>query len=105
MHIKTYENINIEKKYWLIPTDDRFEDSLMKIGCDDVDAIEDLNNRTLRNSKYVFILLHNDGNVKDWGWNYYSGNIVDSFSKKHNYIFCGTVNIDEFELVANKYNL
>ena len=59
-HIKTFESSNSqyvkndkERKYWVLPTGDKFHDSLKKIGCDD---------ETLTNAKpsslgdYIIIL-------------------------------------------------
>ena len=115
-HLKTYEKHNIkkEKKYWVIPTDERLEDSLNKIGCEDN---EDMNYKTrfLSNpnfknnqNKIIFILMSiNSKNRKYWGWNIFEGDLYPIWAVEDNYEFSGIINIDdlETEYSANKYNL
>ena len=55
-YIKAIKEVKEIKKYWLMPTDQRFEDSLKKVGCDDqYDRKNFLNNSYLRRNKFVFI--------------------------------------------------
>ena len=74
--------------YWLVPTDDRFEDSMRKIGCP-----EKFINRKLEfdfsEYKYIFISYsgYDSGGMKyddvdKWGWNNYDGEIPNKFYNK-----------------------
>jgi hypothetical protein len=108
-YIKTYESRN-EKLYWLVPTDDRFEDSLKKIKCPKDVIYGMLNGIISDNNKYIFI-RYNGKEISmilaanKWGFNPYKGELYDPFYEKEGYRFVGMVNIDEYELDANKYNL
>lgn len=111
---KIFEKMTFKcKKYWLIPTDDRFDDSLEKIGCKDDEYIP---REYVRNIHYIFILeeigyLYDKNNKKwfvdynYWSWNPYIGNLKDDYSEKNGYEFQGIVNIEPYELDALKYNL
>ena len=106
---KVPENLIKVKKYWLLPTDDRFEDSLRQIGY--TEGLEEngfLNPKFISEEHdYVFIVFEKENEewADDWGWNPYRGNQLDDWSEKHGYKFCGNVNINDYELDANKYNL
>jgi hypothetical protein len=116
-YIKLYENRN-EKLYWLIPTDDRFEDSLKKIKCAksySEGLLKSVHQYTRKSddpnfdNKYMFIGYNGKSRVKHssskWGWNPYYGKLYDSYYEEEGYKFAGMVNIEEYELTANKYNL
>lgn len=105
-YIKTYESTI--KKYWLIPTDDRFEKSMKEIGCD----IGQLKSKSLtgrdliKEHEYIFVYYNSDN---DWSWTNYYGELKDEIGEKNNYDFQGTVNIvgndPEAEKATTKYNL
>jgi hypothetical protein len=107
-HIKTFENKE-GNKYWLIPTDARFSDSLVQIGCDEKRKF--LRNTDIEINSYVFIGYNKKASRTDnvWGWNPYKGFLLDEFYERENYEFQGTVNINggdpKFDKDANKYNL
>ena len=103
-YLKYNEYHSNRKFYWLLPTDNRFRKSLKAIGCPEVNILYFIKNEQIKKDYYVFILLDNT-NAKVWGWNQYKGEPRDDYSEKHNYNFKGLVNIEEYELAANKYNL
>lgn len=110
IHLKQYETWDTTegKKYWLLPTDERFKKSLEKINCDPNQFI---NNNKIK-TKYVFI--RHDGDYthqsdKRWGWIEYNGKITNDYYDELGYEYQGTINIDgndpEIEMTTNKYNL
>jgi hypothetical protein len=108
-YIKTYESRN-EKLYWLVPTDDRLGYSLKKIKCAKSFS-EGIQNsiKEYYNGEYIFIGYNGKANTKisssKWGFNQYKGELSDPYYEEEGYRFVGMVNIDEYELDANKYNL
>jgi hypothetical protein len=110
-YLKRFEaKTHDESLYWLIPTDDRFRESLKEIKCSS-NYMNILNGDSCkaRKYKYVFIGYSIVDNIEPWGWNSYSDEMVDRYFEKNGYKFMGTVNIldGEIELseVVNKYNL
>jgi hypothetical protein len=101
-HIKTFENTRYWS-YWLLPTDDRFEKSLKSIDCpQDVRERRFLYNHDLRDyNKYVFVGRDHIG----WGWNPYKGEKLDNYYQRCKYKFKGMINIEDYELESEKYNL
>lgn len=99
--------------YWLVPTDDRFEDSMRKIGCPQPYIRTKLYLDFLKDLKYIFISyngyesgLRNDNDTSRWGWNKFrNSEIPNNFYEKNGFTFAGYINISEYELEANKYNL
>ena len=73
---KIFEVVNTYKagEYWLIPTDERFKQSL-------VDIREEKNE------------IQYEGQNRCW------------FLDQSHYVFNGNINISDYELNANKYNL
>lgn len=115
-HIKLFESETHFSSYWLLPTDDRFEDSLRKIGCpDDVYNQKFKNNNNIKKFKYIFIgyscytyvfdYIKNINNPDKWGWNHYNSTLSDPYYEENKYKFMGLVNISDFELEANKFNI
>jgi len=106
-YIKKFENIWDEDKfYWLVPTDNRFEDSLKKIGVGPDWCSKFLNNNKLLKNKYIFI--GRTTNIKNdyyWCWMPYEGKIICNFYEEDKYMFMGDINIKDEELDAEKYNL
>lgn len=117
-YLKKFEN-RIDKKYtdksyyWLVPTDDRFEDSMKKIGCPSDFIFNKLESGF---SRYKYVLISHIGydlvpkkpqenSNNRWGWNEYKGNIPDVFYSSIGYEFAGYVNMTEYELDIIKYNL
>ena len=106
-HLKYFEG-KTQCSYWLLPTDERFEDSLKKINCPEyIMKLRFLHNHELRDGfKYAFIGCEtNSSHYSDWGWNTYKGELSDEYYEECKYKFKGLVNIEEHELVADKYNL
>jgi len=114
-YIKYFESTEKEKTYWLVPTDDRFEKSLLQINCNKKFIFDMLNNIKNMDDKYLFIGYNYDENFGSnnsnynrpgvWNWNPYKGKKYDDLYNEQGYKFCGLVNIREGELDANKYNL
>jgi len=108
-YIKTFEAVDY-KIYWLIPTDERFKDSLKKINCSKyylktISGVRDSEKKL--NHDYMFVGYSegvNDMNL-GWGWNVYIGKIKDAWYEEHGYKFGGTINIPEFEFEIKKYNI
>ena len=109
-YLKKYEYYNSDESddkgsYWLLPTDERFKKSLKQINCAKEFIHAMLTNDTV--SRYVFIGFNNN-NINDrynWGWNPYFGTMNDKHYDKIGYKFMGTINIPNYELEANKYNI
>ena len=112
-YIKMFEdNIYDSRCYWLLPTDDRFEDSLKQIKCPDFKIEQFLGNKNTRQYNYVFVGYNPTKTVDDdvslcWGWNYkvnWNKNTEDFYEKK-GYKFMGNINISDFEFDVNKFNI
>lgn len=106
IHIKHYEAINVPNhSYWILPTDNRYLNSLSDIGCIDnslrnIDENDDDNyNEYLKNNKFIVISYDK---IFDWSWMPYDR---EDYYKKRNYSYKGLVNIHPSELLADKYNL
>ena len=108
-YIKLYEEDkwfipDIERKYWLLPTDRRFKKSLKKIDCSPIfiDSILKFRESYHKkyNQKYIFIAK----NDSVWGWMPYGEKNSDEFFNKRDYVFCGNINIED-EMTAIKYNI
>ena len=109
-YIKKFENKrNSKRKYWLLPTDDRFVKSLKQINCTDRKIRGFLDSSSLKECKYIFVGYDNSNNnfnVDDkWGWNEHKNKLTDNYYEDNNYKFMGIVNIDDSELAANKFNI
>lgn len=109
IYIKTYETVSKvgKKLYWLVPTDHRLESSLKELGCFKYFKI---NMEIRRKYKYIFISyigtkLEIENAASRWGWNPYQGEITDDYYESYNYKFAGVVNISDYELESEKYNL
>jgi len=105
-HLRTFE-LNTEdnyRYYWLIPTDERFESALTKIGCDKKHIDYFLNIEKLKEQQYVFISNTSISN-RDWGWCKYKGEMFNQYYEDKGLLFKGPVDITDYELDANKYNL
>lgn len=114
-HLKTFEQNN-SIYYWLLPTDDRFEQSLYDIGVNQKDTEIFIGNITIRYPKYVFIVKNTTSRIDPWAFLTVSFNSMDIPSLKLNfdndYIFKGTINLtpEENEMVnmgdnINDFNL
>ncbi len=107
-YLKQFEKNN-QKMYWLLPTDNRFKKSLIQINCTERKIRSLLDSSSLKEHKYVFIgydKTNYDSNIDfKWGWNEYRNKMTDDYYENNNFKFMGTVNIDESELVANKFNI
>jgi len=97
------------KIYWLLPTDERFEDSLKKIKCDSKYMKSILQAKIYKKSPYIFVGYDGSSTVKylssRWGWVGYNGELISDYYEEEGYKFGGTINMHESELIANKYNL
>ena len=112
-YIKTFEH-KITKKYWLVPTDDRFLKSLEKIKCDSkyikILLSPRVRDRLAKYKKPFAFIGYNsfdaDGLNTGWSWDKYEENILNQWYEERGYKFMGTVNMDyELEIIANKYNI
>ena len=106
-YIKKFESIDKGYgKYWLLPTGDKFEDSLKKIGCPKLSSLNFLKNKEIKKDIFVFIGV---SFLLGWGWNRFDGNIRNIFYDADNYEYMGHINIDNWELDVKpdvkKYNL
>lgn len=103
------KNNDKTSKYWLIPTDERFQKSLEDINCTDINYYL-LNNQIPRNY-YVFAavttIYTNSGDHESWGWNEFDGDPKNWFYDEYKYKFMGMVNIEnlEMEIDIKRYNI
>ena len=112
-YLRLFEELNIIgeehlKIYWLIPTDERFEDSLNKINCSEHYRKIILSVRD-KDTGYMFVGYDEGFKKSDfclgWGWNWYEGEVKNAWYEQHDYIFGGIINIPECEFVSKKYNI
>ena len=98
--LKTFEDREFKGKYWLVPTDDRFEDSLKQIGIEKKRmSYSHFFEEEIRNhGKYIFVSLNGE-------WDEYIGNIHNETYEDDGFEFGGVINIEDYELEAEKYNL
>ena len=94
-YIKHYES-EIDR-YWLVPTDERLIPSLEKIGAD----FNLTQNSGIKKYKYVFIGLY----MNSWVWAVYDGEERNESFERNGNEYAGRVNIPDYEINANKYNL
>ena len=103
-HIKLFEE-NFEYRYWLLPTDDRFEKSLKQIGCRNevIKSFLDLEDK--ENADFIYVAY---GGVYGWECMFFSDENIKNYNdyfEKRGYIFMGAINLEDYELDAIKYNL
>ncbi len=119
-YLKIYESDN--NKYWLVPTDSRFENSIRQV-CNDEKWISSMiNNSQIYipseniNNDYIFISygkFYYSVEWPEWGWNPLKKNkIKDKYFDKLNFKFSGYLGISKEEIEylklrnnVNKYNL
>lgn len=107
-YLKKYEQ-NANKKYWLLPTDDRLEKSLDEINCNDKQKfMVHVYNSELK--RYVFVSHNNTDDF--WGWQRYNQDddkLYNDYYESEGYEFMGTINIigddPKVEKNANKFNI
>lgn len=93
-----------DKKYWLVPTDERFVPSLMKLGCTSSFIKYQSNNDNIKLHKYVYIGIGDRARANDWSWSGYTEEGKNAFENL-NYTYMGTINIEKYEFDIDKYNL
>ena len=104
---KLYDELFKNRKYWLVPTDNRLKIALRKI-CDDEFFISRFDFIDI-STPYIFVCQYEvkpDGlNYKyKWEWNkYHGGEEKDEHFKDT--IYMGRVDVSDAEFDANKYNL
>ena len=108
-NIKKFESFTYQGEYWLLPTDERFEKSLKEIGCPKQQIFRFLSrlSRHLMGS-FVFIgcRFNNNPQARQYGWiKYDGGELKNDFYEGESFKFSGTINIEEYELESEKYNL
>jgi len=108
-YIKTYEYFkkNGKKLYWLIPTDDRLESAMKKIGCSKNYI---LNSEFIKKRyKYIFIAYDGESRTKlaanRWDWQPYESEFFNTYLNNNNYKFIEMVNIPDYEIASQKYNI
>lgn len=107
-YIKTFEN---QKKstsfisyYWVLPVDERFIPSLMQIECPSYAQKEfqqDMKYIEIEKENFVIVYYSAIENFNPWRLASYS--LIGLFEE--NYTFGGFINIEDYELDADKYNL
>lgn len=108
-YLKKFEGISYytNKKFWILPTDERFKDAMNKIGAGYTDydfAIAYFRNRGLK-----YLIIYN-ASIKqksiDIVWNYIGYNSSSiKYLESEGYENMGTVYIPQYELDMEKYNL
>ena len=93
-YLKKFENIE-ENFYWRVPTDKRMKLALKKINYPTHMMDRRLNRKY--NTNYIYITKSIYG---EFGW---ETNL--EWLKSNNYIFMGNVDIEDYELDSEKYNL
>ena len=98
---------DFEKRYWLIPTDKRMEQSLVEIGypSDEIDE-SFLSNDNVKKHNFIYVGIDNSKDAQ-WklGWDSYPDSEPIMWFKTQGFKFMGTVNIKKYELETKKYNL
>jgi len=108
-YIKTYEQGKKQQKYWLLPTDYRFEIFLKEINVDKLtikNFLDILKNN--KNDDFIFIGHGNSLAEEDrqfWSFNIYKGKMLNSAYENDNYKFQPLLFDYKTEVDANKYNL
>lgn len=92
------------KRYWLVPTDNRFVTSLNKLGCDKSFIEYQRKNDNIKLHKYVYVGTGNRVSNNEWSWAGYSEEGKNAFENL-NYTYMGTINMEDYELNIDKYNL
>jgi len=102
-YIKKFES-NEENGYWIVPTDDRFEKSLIDLDVPSLDYY--IYNERIPKNDYIYVVHNDNKNMNKWGWDLYDGgNVIDDFLESKGLEFKGTINIADYELDAQRYNL
>ena len=119
---KIFESLK-GKKYWLVPTDDRFLDFFKSVGIKDTDFIENmksyLDRANFNNTGKPYVFIAYDEDDDSLSWMAYKGVIPNSHYEIQKHIFSGAYGIteeedeeiynkvQEYELKKNmnKYNL
>lgn len=99
---------NIKPKgiiYYLIPTDDRLEDSLEKTGCSDYYRKQFMRNQNVKPYKYIFINKYEYYNKIQWNWSRFKDIEQDIAMEQIGSIYGGKINIEDSEIQAHKYNI
>ena len=107
-YIKLYESKKIKDKeksyYWILPSDERFFPSLEKIKCPkkaQKEFRQDM--QYIDMQKFVIVYYSAIEDINPWRLASYS--LLDLFEESEDYIFGGYINIEDYEIEANKYNL
>lgn len=109
-YLRMFEEIYKEKCYWLVPTDGRLRESLEELGCDN-NFIEMMVINNNIKTPYIYIGFNPDASritqsMSDkWGWNHYLGTVQDEYFNSSGYTYMGRININDYEMDQNKYNL
>jgi len=103
-YIKLYESEKRRLIYWLLPNDDRLYDALEKIPSKTSKAYINYfkNGEIDTKEKYVFVSIDDDWS---WGWMPFEGELHNNWYDKKGYEFMGVVNMEEYEIYIDKYNL
>ena len=75
-----------DKKYWLVPTDERFVPSLKKLGCTSSFIKYQSNNDNIKLHKYVYIGIGDRVRANDWSWSGYTEEGKNAFKDFHQFI-------------------
>lgn len=98
-YIEKFDRIN-DVCYWLLPTDDRFEDALKEIGCyKDIIKIYLNSDDEVRINNYIFVGKNtNKSKSHVWGWNPFEGLLFDEYYDSKGYTFNGTIMLRDDEI-------
>ncbi len=99
---------NIKPKeiiYYLIPTDDRLEDALRKIGCSDYYYKQFMRNKNVKPYKFIFVNKYEYYNKIQWNWSRFKDIEKDISFEQTGSIYGGKINIEDSEIQSYKYNI
>ena len=104
-YIKLYETKKNkgESYYWILPSDERFTSSLEMIKCPKKVQIEFRQDmQYIEKLKFIIVFYSAIEDIDPWRLASYS--LLDIFEES-GYIFKGFINIKDYEIEADKYNL
>lgn len=103
-YIKTFENIEIYKQFWLISTEPKeYKLTLNMLNVPKYDNFYDISSSSFSGHKIYFSIFKDEKRIKyDWNRATREGytNFIDS-----GYEYCGEIKIPEYMISGEKYNL
>lgn len=103
-YLKEFEGLN-NKRFWILPTDERIDIATTKIGANDTYYDDVIKNFRRLEQKYI-IFFNNPLNISQPKWNYIGLNDGSvKYLEGEGYKNMGYVEVPEYELDQKKYNL